>query len=47
MIGHREIVSVTLRRADTRNGAKDRQRAGKTEWGAEIKNARRTGREGR
>ncbi|ERJ41197.1 hypothetical protein L810_0018 [Burkholderia sp. AU4i] len=47
LIGHREIVSVTLRRADTRNGAKDRQRAGKTECGAEIKNARRTGREGR
>ncbi|ESS38396.1 hypothetical protein P355_4974 [Burkholderia cenocepacia KC-01] len=47
LIGHREIVSVTLRRADTRNGAEDGQEAGRTECDAEIKNALRTGREGR
>ncbi|AFJ85980.1 hypothetical protein MYA_1619 [Burkholderia sp. KJ006] len=47
MIGHREIVSVTPRRADTPNGTDDGKHVEKNGDCRRNKNARRTGREER
>ncbi|GBH28517.1 hypothetical protein BvRS1_55660 [Burkholderia vietnamiensis] len=47
LIGHREIVSVTPRRADTPNGTDDGKHVEKNGDCRRNKNARRTGREER